>query len=71
MLMFQISDIKWDMACVQQVAHQTGKEESEAVRQLRQRVAILLVSDNVAMFDSPSLSVIDGNIAIVFSMKPW
>ena len=64
MLMFQISDIKLNMAWVQQVAHQTGKEENEAVRQLRQSVAILLVSDNVAMFDSSSLSVIHGNIDI-------
>ena len=66
MLMFQISDIKWHMAWpwVQQVAHQTGKEKNEAVRQLRQSVAILLVSDNVAMFDSSSLSVIHGNIDI-------
>ena len=35
MLMFQISDIKWDMAWVQQVAHQTGKEENKAMRQLQ------------------------------------
>ena len=51
-----------------------GKEEKETVRQLGQRVAVLLVRDNVAMFDSrpPSflLSVIDGDIdfdAIIFS----
>ena len=39
-----------------QVSRQTGKEEEEIVRQLRQRVAILLVRDS--MFDSrtPSLS---------------
>ena len=35
-----------------QVSRQTGKEEEEIVRQLRQRVAILLVGDNVNMFDS-------------------
>ena len=35
-----------------QVSRQTGKEEEEIVRQLRQRVAILLVRDNVNMFDS-------------------
>ena len=49
-----------------QVARQTGKEEDETVRQLRQRVAILLVRDNVAMFDSrsPSFpqSVIDADV---------
>ena len=39
-----------------QVARQTGKEEEETVRQLRQRVAVLLVRDNVAMFDSRSPS---------------
>ena len=31
-----------------QVSRQTGKEEDEIVRQLRQRVAILLVRDNVS-----------------------
>ena len=35
-----------------QVSRQTGKEEEEIVRQLRQRVAIQLVRDNVNMFDS-------------------
>ena len=35
-----------------QVSRQTGKEEEEIVRQLRQRVAILLVGDIVNMFDS-------------------
>ena len=54
--------------CVQHVAHQTGKED-ETVRQLRQRVAILLVSDNVAMFDFRSLSVIDGNIDIDVQLR--
>ena len=51
-----------------QVARQTGKEEEETVRQLRQRVAILLVRYNVAMFDSRSpsypQSAIDGDIDI-------
>ena len=49
-----------------QVARQTGKEEEETVRQLRQRVAILLVRDNVTMFDSRSptfpQSVIDADV---------
>ena len=49
-----------------QVGRQTGKEEEETVRQLRQRVAILLVRDNVTMFDSrsPSFphSVIDADV---------
>ena len=67
MLMFQISDIKLNMAWVQQVAHQTGKEENEAVRQLRQSVAILLVSDNVAMFDSSSLmETLTSNCSSIF-----
>ena len=35
-----------------QVTRQTGKEEEEIVRQLRQRVAVLLVRDNMNMFDS-------------------
>ena len=35
-----------------QVSRQTGKEEEEIVRQLRQRVAVLLVRYNVNMFDS-------------------
>ena len=35
-----------------QVSRQTGKEEEEIVRQLRQRAAILLVRDNVNVFDS-------------------
>ena len=38
-----------------QVSRQTGREEDEIVRQLRQRVAILLVRDNVNMFDIPAL----------------
>ena len=49
-----------------QVSRQTGKEEEEIVRQLRQRVAILLVRDNVNMFDSrtPSFpqAVIDADV---------
>ena len=49
-----------------QVGRQTGKEEEDTVRQLRQRVAILLVRDNVSMFDSrsPSFppSVIDADV---------
>ena len=49
-----------------QVSRQTGKEEEEIVRQLRQRVAILLVRDNVNVFDSrtPSLpqAVIDADV---------
>ena len=51
-----------------QVSRQTGKEEDEIVRQLRQRVAILLVRDNVNMFDSctPSYpqAVIDADVDI-------
>ena len=51
-----------------QVARQTGKEEENTVRQLRQRVAILLIRDNVAMFDSRSpsypQSAIDGDVDI-------
>ena len=38
--------------CNEQFCSLTGKEEEEIVRQLRQRVAILLVRDNVNMFDS-------------------
>ena len=49
-----------------QPARQTGKEEEEIVRQLRQRVAILLVRDNVNMFNSrtPSFpqAVIDADV---------
>ena len=51
-----------------QVSRQTGKEEDEIVRQLRQRVAILLVRDNVNMFDSRTPSypqaVIDADVDI-------
>ena len=47
-----IIDIKSIMKLGRQVSQQTGKEEEEIVRQLRQRVAILLVRDNVNMFDS-------------------
>ena len=47
---------------------QTGREEDEIVRQLRQRVAILLVRDNVNMFDSRTPSypqaVIDADVDI-------
>ena len=47
-------------------SNQTGKEEEETVRQLRQQVAILFVRDNVTMFDSrsPSFphSVIDADV---------
>ena len=50
-----------------QVSRQTGKED-EIVRQLRQRVAILLVRDNVNMFDSRTPSypqaVIDADVDI-------
>ena len=49
-----------------QVSRQTEKEEEEIVRQLRQRVAILLVRDNLSMFDSrtPSFpqAVIDADV---------
>ena len=47
-----IIHIKSIMKLGRQVSRQTGKEEEEIVRQLRQRVAILLVRDNVNMFDS-------------------
>ena len=42
----------------QQVARQGGRDEEEAIRQLRQRLAILLMRDNVAMMASraPTLS---------------
>ena len=36
----------------QQVARQVGREEEEAIRQLRQRLGILLMRDNVAMLAS-------------------
>ena len=49
-------------------SRQTGKEEDEIVRQLRQRVAFLLVRDNVNMFDSRTPSypqaVIDADVDI-------
>ena len=52
-----------------QVSRQTGKEEEEIVRQLQQRVAILLVRDNVDMFDSRTPSypqeVIDADLDYV------
>ena len=51
-----------------QVSRQTGKEEDEIVRQLRQRMAILLVRDNVNMFNprTPSYpqAVIDADMDI-------
>ena len=51
-----------------QVSPQTGKDEDEIVRQLRQRVAILLVRDNLNMFDSRTPSypqaVIDADVDI-------
>ena len=51
-----------------QVSRQTGKEEDEIVRQLRQRVAMLLVRDNMNMFDSRTPSypqaVIDADVDI-------
>ena len=59
----QPSDQAWEAG---HVSRQTGKEEEEIVRQLRQRVAILLVRDNVNMFDSrtPSFpqAVIDADV---------
>ena len=49
----------------QQVARQVGREEEEAIRQLRQRLGILLMRDNVAMLASraPTLppAEIDGD----------
>ena len=51
-----------------QVSRQTGKEEEEIVRQLRQRVAILLMRDNVNMFDSRTptypQAVVDADVDI-------
>ena len=51
-----------------QVSRQTGKEEDEILRQLRQRVVILLVRDNVNMFDSRTplypQAVIDADMGI-------
>ena len=50
-----------------QVSRQTGKEEDEIVRQLRQRVAILLVRDNVNVDSrTPSYpqAVIDADVDI-------
>ena len=51
-----------------QVARQVGKEEEEGVRQLRQRVSVLLTRDNVAMLGSRSPDVppacIDGDVDI-------
>ena len=58
--------LHFDSSLGRQVSRQTGKEEEEIVRQLRQRVAILLVRDNVNMFDSrtPSFpqAVIDADV---------
>ena len=51
-----------------QVARQVGKEEEDGVRQLRQRVSVLLTRDNVAMMGSRSPDIppacIDGDIDI-------
>ena len=51
-----------------QVNRQTGKEEEEIVRQLRQRVAVLLVRDNVNMFNSRTptypQAVVDADVDI-------
>ena len=51
-----------------QVARQVGKEEEDGVRQLRQRVSVLLTRDNVAMLGSRSPDIppacIDGDIDI-------
>ena len=51
-----------------QVARQVGKEEEDGVRQLRQRVSVLLTRDNVAMLGSRSPDIppacIDGDIYI-------
>ena len=41
-----------------QVARQVGKEEEDGVRQLRQRVSVLLTRDNVAMLGSRSLPLL-------------
>ena len=53
-----------------QVARQVGKEEEDGVRQLRQRVSILLTTDNVAMLGSRSLdippSTVDGDVDVDF-----
>ena len=49
-----------------QLARQTGKEEEDLTRQLRQRLSVLLTRDNMAMLGSrtPTLppATIDGNI---------
>ena len=51
-----------------QVARQVGKEEEDGVRQLRQRVSVLLTRDNVAMLGSRSLdipaSTVDGDVDV-------
>ena len=51
-----------------QVTRQTGKEEEEIVRQLRQRVAVLQVRDDVNMFDSRNptypQAVVDADVDI-------
>ena len=53
-----------------QVARQVGKEEEDCVRQLRQRVSVLLTRDNVAMLGSRSLdipaSTVDGDVDFDF-----
>ena len=40
-----------------QVARQVGKEEEDGVRQLRQRVSVVLTRDNVAMLGNRSLDI--------------
>ena len=49
-----------------QVARQVGKDEEEVVRQLRQRLSVLLVRDNVAMMGSRTPTItpaeIDGDV---------
>ena len=53
-----------------QVARQVGKEEEDGVRQLRQRVSVLLTRDNAAMLGSRSLdipaSTVDGDVDVDF-----
>ena len=49
-----------------QVARAVGKEEGDTVRQLRQRLAVLLVRDNMAMLNSRAptfpASHLDGDV---------
>ena len=53
-----------------QVARQVGKEEEDGVRQLRQRVSVLLTRDNADMLGSRSLdipaSTVDGDVDVDF-----